>query len=110
MTTMVAAPAKMSLHKKFALAYVGVLVGLTVIGIAAGGDGETPAGVPVAAATTMTVAEPVTVLTVSEQNAVEMASDYLEYSAFSRSGLINQLEYDGFTTDQADHGTTQVGL
>jgi len=41
---------------------------------------------------------------VSEQNARRMAAEYLEYSAFSRSGLIDQLKYEGFTATQAEYG------
>ena len=33
----------------------------------------------------------------------------MEYSAFSRSGLIDQLEYEGFTTSQAEHGVDAQG-
>jgi len=40
-----------------------------------------------------------------ERNARESAASYLEYSAFSRSGLVEQLEYEGFTTAQAEYGT-----
>jgi hypothetical protein len=39
-----------------------------------------------------------------------MARDYLDYSAFSRSGLIDQLEYEGFSKAQAVYGVTQAGL
>lgn len=45
---------------------------------------------------------------VSQQNAVRSALDYLEMSGFSRSGLIDQLEYEGFT--QAQYGVAAVGL
>ncbi len=38
---------------------------------------------------------------VSQQNAVRAAEDYLEISAFSRQGLIEQLEYGGFSTADA---------
>jgi hypothetical protein len=39
---------------------------------------------------------------VSQQNAVRKAEDYLDYTAFSRSGLINQLvEFEGFSTEEA---------
>jgi hypothetical protein len=37
----------------------------------------------------------------SQQNAVRKAQDYLDYAAFSREGLINQLEFDGFSTSDA---------
>jgi len=43
--------------------------------------------------------------TVSQQNAYRKAESYLKYSAFSRSGLIGQLEYSGFSTAEATLGT-----
>jgi len=33
----------------------------------------------------------------------------LNYSAFSRSGLINQLEYEGFSNSDATYGADAVG-
>jgi len=30
--------------------------------------------------------------------------------AFSRSGLIEQLEYEGYTPEQAEYGVNQTGL
>lgn len=47
--------------------------------------------------------------TVSQQNALRTAEDYLDYSAFSYSGLIGQLEFEGFTTEDATWGTDKVG-
>ncbi len=40
----------------------------------------------------------------SQQNAVNKAKSYLMYSAFSRNGLIEQLEYEGFSTFDATYG------
>jgi PASTA domain/Host cell surface-exposed lipoprotein len=40
-------------------------------------------------------------LTLAQQNAVKTAQDYLKYQSFSRSGLIHQLEYEGYATDVA---------
>ena len=40
-------------------------------------------------------------LSVSQENALESAQSYLEYSAFSRSGLIDQLKYEGFSKSDA---------
>ena len=37
----------------------------------------------------------------SYQQAVAKAQDYLDYSSFSRSGLIDQLEFEGFSTPDA---------
>jgi hypothetical protein len=35
----------------------------------------------------------------SEENAIRKAEDYLDLMAFSRSGLIDQLIFEGFTTN-----------
>lgn len=43
--------------------------------------------------------------TASEANAREAAAGYLDYTAFSRSGLIGQLEFEGFSTKDATYGT-----
>jgi len=37
----------------------------------------------------------------SQQNAVDKAESYLQYSAFSRTGLIEQLEFEGFSPEDA---------
>jgi hypothetical protein len=41
-----------------------------------------------------------------ESQAIGDASDYLHMSAFSKSGLIEQVKYDGFSTTNATLGTT----
>ncbi|OBI88651.1 hypothetical protein A9X01_14710 [Mycobacterium asiaticum] len=38
------------------------------------------------------------------EQAVKKAKSYLSYSSFSKDGLINQLEYDGFTPSEAEYG------
>ena len=162
-------PKKMSRGRKAGLVGGGVLTGMIVIGIAAGGGNEPPVPAPVAAADSTTAttgtanqeaidklqacidmttgtraydakpsdttlcgeynrdlesrgqptiepapateavaeptAKPTKELTVSQQNAVDKAADYLSYSAFSRSGLIKQLKYEGFSTTDATFGT-----
>ncbi|MGB3886246.1 MAG: Ltp family lipoprotein [Gordonia sp. (in: high G+C Gram-positive bacteria)] len=47
-------------------------------------------------------------LTTSQQNAVAKASDYLSISAFSRKGLIDQLVYEGFSTNDATVGVDNL--
>jgi len=47
--------------------------------------------------------------TLGEKNALEKAINYLNYSAFSRDGLIKQLEFDGFTHQQAVYGADNCG-
>ncbi|RHV56815.1 hypothetical protein DXB19_13265 [Lachnospiraceae bacterium OM02-26] len=41
--------------------------------------------------------------TTGEENALNKAFDYLDYDAFSKSGLIKQLKYEGFTTKEAKY-------
>lgn len=47
--------------------------------------------------------------TMGQKNAVRKALSYLDYSAFSYSGLINQLEYEGFSTEDATYGADNCG-
>ena len=42
--------------------------------------------------------------TVSQRNAKSLATSYLRSSSFSRSGLIGQLQYEGFSIDDATYG------
>jgi len=46
----------------------------------------------------------------SEQNAIQKAKDYLSFSAFSRSGLIEQLEYSGFSTADATYAVGTLAV
>lgn len=47
--------------------------------------------------------------TMAQQNAISTAQDYLDYSGFSRTGLIDQLEYEGFSTADATFGADNAG-
>lgn len=53
--------------------------------------------------------EPESKVTLGEKNALRKAKEYLNYTAFSHSGLIAQLEYEGFTRQQAEYGAKSVG-
>lgn len=44
----------------------------------------------------------------SEQ-AAKKAKEYIDYTSFSRQGLIDQLIYEGFSQEQAEHGASAVG-
>ena len=57
------------------------------------------------APTTTTTSTTVSAGTVSQRNAVSSAASYLKYSSFSRSGLISQLQYEGFSLPDATYGT-----
>ena len=64
-----------------------------------------PAATTTARPTTTTPAAPVLAGTVSQRNAVSKGASYLRSSSFSRSGLISQLQYEGFSLDDATYGT-----
>ena len=55
--------------------------------------------------TTTTTSTTVLAGTVSQRNAVSKGASYLRSSSFSRSGLISQLQYEGFSLDDATYGT-----
>lgn len=44
-----------------------------------------------------------------DKNALERAKQYLEYTAFSYSGLIEQLEYEGYSHSEATYGADNCG-
>lgn len=46
---------------------------------------------------------------ISQQNALKKAKDYLDYTAFSYTGLIEQLEYEKFSTEDATYGADNCG-
>ena len=41
---------------------------------------------------------------------VDKAADYLDFMSFSRSGLIKQLEYEGFTQEDATYGADALNV
>lgn len=47
--------------------------------------------------------------TVGERQALEKAYDYLEYTAFSYTGLIDQLEFEGFSNREATYAADHCG-
>lgn len=49
-------------------------------------------------------------LTLGQENAIARALSYLDFTAFSRSGLIKQLVFEGFSREQAAHGAKAVGF
>lgn len=46
--------------------------------------------------------------TVSQQQAVKMAMSYLDYTAFSPSGLIEQLVFEGFSEADAKYAVNSI--
>jgi len=55
-----------------------------------------------------TTASPFASETVSQRNARKKAADYLSYTAFSHSGLIDQLKYEGFSQEDASYGVDSL--
>jgi len=47
--------------------------------------------------------------TLGEKNALKSANSYLRSMAFSRSGLIKQLEYEGYTKEEATYAVDHCG-
>jgi SOS response regulatory protein OraA/RecX len=48
-------------------------------------------------------------VTMGEKNAAAKALDYLAYTSFSYSGLVEQLKYEGFKHEEAVYGVNQCG-
>ncbi|MBW9094434.1 Ltp family lipoprotein [Microbacterium jejuense] len=57
----------------------------------------------------ITAEAPKPVYTLAQQNAIDEARSYLAYSGFSRTGLIGQLEYEGYSTEDATFGADNAG-
>lgn len=53
-------------------------------------------------------AEPVEKLTVGQKNAIRKAESYLDVMPFSASGLIKQLEYEGFSSEDASFAVNHI--
>lgn len=48
--------------------------------------------------------------TVSQKNAIKSAKKYLEYTAFSKSGLIKQLEFEGYSNEDSTYAVSQINI
>ena len=47
--------------------------------------------------------------TIEQKNALRKAESYLQHSGFSHAGLIKQLKFSGFTSEEATHAAAEVG-
>lgn len=54
--------------------------------------------------------EPTSQVSVSQKNAIRRAQSYLNFSSFSRTGLIEQLEYEGFTTEESTFAVDSLAV
>lgn len=48
-------------------------------------------------------------LSIGQQNAISKAKSYLSLAGFSRTGIIDQLEFEGFSTEDATFGADNAG-
>lgn len=53
--------------------------------------------------------EPSETYTLGQKNAMRKANDYLNYSAFSYTGLIEQLKYEGYSVEDATFAVDRCG-
>ena len=103
------------------IAVLALLLSACGAGTEAGADvSETPTSASTAERTTNATAEPTAEptpiptpeppsLTIAQSNAISSAQSYLDYSAFSRKGLIDQLVFEGYSLAQAEFGVAAVG-
>jgi hypothetical protein len=90
---------------------VGIAIGVVVFGVIVAlfvsisiaiQPGSSSPETPVTIETEST--EPESIESVGQANAREKAEQYLQFSAFSKSGLINQLLYEGFSKADSTYG------
>lgn len=48
-------------------------------------------------------------ITIGQKNALSSAKSYISFMAFSYTGLIKQLEYEGYTKEEAKYGVDNCG-
>src|SRR5262245_53359845 len=119
------APKKKSNVVKIAGIVVGGLIAVSAISSALSSPAATPAAAPKAPADTtegyapaeptqpdpVTAPEPVEpTFTVSQENAISTAQDYLDYGAFSKSGLIEQLKFEKYSAADAKFAVNHIAV
>jgi hypothetical protein len=67
-----------------------------------------PTPKPTPAPTPKPTPKPTPQITAEQENAIGTAEDYLAYTAFSRSGLIGQLKYEGYPTAVATFAVDHI--
>lgn len=68
----------------------------------------TPTPKPTPKPTAVPTPKPTPQITAEQENAIGTAEDYLDYAAFSRSGLIGQLKYEGYSTAVATFAVDHI--
>lgn len=57
-----------------------------------------------------TTTETTEAISISKQNAIKQAESYLKHNSFSRSGLIHQLEYEKYSTEDATYAVDHINV
>jgi flagellar basal body-associated protein FliL len=93
---------------------------LIAAGVTGSYDGEpdakviglsTPAGTEVEVGSAITlILEEKPALTLSQENAIDKAQSYLDFSAFSHSGLIDQLVFEDFSVEDATFAVEYIAV
>jgi colicin import membrane protein len=87
-----------------------ISVGVLALTLAACGGGSYTSSTAKAPDATAEASADSLNLTISQSNAVEKAISYLEYTAFSKKGLVKQLEFEGFTTADAEFAASYIDV
>jgi hypothetical protein len=97
-------PGRTMNNKKHLTAVATTAVLLALSGVAAGGAQAAPfePGLPLSPLGQLPLSP------ASQQNAVRSAEDYIDMSGFSRQGLIKQLEYEDFSTEDATFAVDHI--
>lgn len=67
------------------------------------------ASAPVQTTAPVETTDPAEDITFGEKNALATAKNYLRFTAFSYTGLIDQLEFEGYTKEEATYGADNCG-
>jgi len=89
------------------------IIGLAILGGIIGGSdsnrSSTSSYTSPSTSTSRTPSAPADNRTMGQRNAQDRAESYLNYTAFSRQGLIDQLEYEGFSHSDAVYAVDHCG-
>lgn len=107
-----------AIYKKWWFWVIIVVICIGLIGGNSGGDDNAESGAEKqieqnALAPEENVVEPVEEnepeMTMGQKNALKSAESYLGFTAFSYTGLIKQLEFEGYTTEEATFAADNCG-
>ena len=94
---------------------LGLMIVIGTLGGSSKPSSNTPSqiatGAPVvnAASVPQPTSAPVSNETIGQRNALRHAKSYLEFQAFSRKGLLDQLAYEGYSSEDAIYGVDHCG-